>query len=1425
MIQKHRISTNIGVDQKITVELKQDFDVLEILSLKFSQKEIYTSMCSDYGVVCGRVTANNGFGLGNVRVSIFVPLTIEDEEDPVISTLYPYKEVTDKNENNYRYNLLPSRQQHSGHANTGTFPDQSDILTREEVLEVYEKYYKYTVKTNSAGDFMIWGVPIGAQTIHMDADLSDVGCFSLRPYDFIRQGIGVDGFKNKYSFKASEDLNSLPQIISIDKVIQVYPFWGNESLCEIGITRTDFDLTEKGVNIQPKAYVIGGIFTDNGKNSINKNCTPRKKMGRKCDLVAKSGTIEAIRFMHIKDEENRPYLEYVDLNEDIPDDGGFVLPLEMNMDYVITNEFGENEITNDTNKGIPTSACYRLRINLNDSGVSRARVNADYLIPNIREYQSGGTIDNRSYYFGTEWSGYPSNAISTNSDYGILCNEGGQFYPRDYFYRFTYNKVYTVSSLQSSFVKNGFFGKNQYLGLKELAPAEEEDCADNVTPPVNFGTKNYTFNLLIADFLLLLDYVIKFLYLSFLNFLIKEVLGPISEIIVDLGGGRDARNAVTKLQIATFTKLSLINYPECEECDSEFNQTTNQETPVPPYCSVGELSILGANGLSNKIVSSESYFGSVTCNSTNLISDRAYFISNQTSYILFDPISYQYISLDSLSYFEEIDGGLVFVDGAGAFTSNETTYDGIQIFDIASYDPNAIQPTESGCDLYDTIYDDSLITGYYVPSGTAGASNTMYGSKDGRKWLGTLPPGVNPISTSISTQYKNKITEPGYSTRKTDSRDLGQEYYNEAMVEKLPTSLRSEFKNGVFYMVLGTQSQGRLTGILQEYYRRKRVGKMFCGGIVNYAFIDNWLSGSLYFFQFKAKKVNRGVEGIIKYCRNVARFVEGPNRFYYRSAYTTNGTTFSFGGKNTLGTPTTFVDLGPRDEFIKEICIDKNLDPNCSVSRSIGPTSFKEFGELMGLAINYRMDVSGAKFGLDNFFDNFGSFTLKGYEQVLDGDILQLISINSEAGIEEFDLQNPKYLGYSFQVLDPELYPQVFKKGYTGGNTGYWGALPVTMELDEDGERVRSCLNEPGRLGWDSNTLGSSQKVPFYLWDKKGTGFGGTNEITSDNQSWDYFTQIKTENGNLQPLQGMTYGYTATGSFSDTSDPYLLLPITNNFSGLTITGLNVTELVEFDIISTTDDHSTYNKEYPGFTYLFANSVTNPTTGTLYTRVGNAGNNGTTGWQIVSWNSGIDFILHERQDYYGSNTKQILSTPFQFYFGLKAGKTGLDKFIDQYGPKGAFNLLECDTTLPPLPTSTFTPTPTPTNTPTPTPTGLPPTASFSTSTITAARTNGIAGTTTETSGTTITVINGTVTIKLKTWVTTGYRADTTIDVNGSSISPDFAGQGATPLSGTGDGNASFTTFTLPIGVYTVTNWTVSAISDGSLTVAQAKLEQV
>jgi hypothetical protein len=122
-------------------------------------------------------------------------------------------------------------------------------------------------------------------------------------------------------------------------------------------------------------------------------------------------------------------------------------------------------------------------------------------------------------------------------------------------------------------------------------------------------------------------------------------------------------------------------------------------------------------------------------------------------------------------------------------------------------------------------------------------------------------------------------------------------------------------------------------------------------------------------------------------------------------------------------------------------------------------------------------------------------------------------------------------------------------------------------------------------------------------------------------------------------------------------------------------------------------------------------------------------------------------------------------------------------------------------------------------PTPTPTPAPE-ASFTTSTINAFRPSGSAGTTTSTSGTTITVINGTATIRLKTWVVTGYRSDTTLTISGNAYSPSQAGQ-----DGTGEGNATFVDINLPIGVYNITSWTVDAITDGSQTVAQAKIEQI
>lgn len=106
MNKNYRLRTQVGVDREIQVQLDQDWDSIEILSLKILQSEIYTRMCSDYGVVAGRVVANGGYGVPNVRVSVFVPISQIDESDPIISTLYPYKQYGDKNEDGYRYNLF-----------------------------------------------------------------------------------------------------------------------------------------------------------------------------------------------------------------------------------------------------------------------------------------------------------------------------------------------------------------------------------------------------------------------------------------------------------------------------------------------------------------------------------------------------------------------------------------------------------------------------------------------------------------------------------------------------------------------------------------------------------------------------------------------------------------------------------------------------------------------------------------------------------------------------------------------------------------------------------------------------------------------------------------------------------------------------------------------------------------------------------------------------------------------------------------------------------------------------------------------------------------------------------------------------------------------------------------------------------------------
>ena len=394
MPKSYRIRTEVGqnnTNKSINVNIDQDFDFLEILSLKILQSDLYIRKCSDYGVLIGRISVNNGYGVPNAKVSVFIPLSDADENNPIISELYPYKNVTDLNEDGYRYNLLPYQPSYPGHLPTGTFPDRVDVLTNNTVIELYDKYYKFTVQTNSSGDFMIFGVPVGNQTLVVDIDLSDIGQFSLSPQDLIRSGLATELQVDGVNFKTSENLNSLPQIINIIRDVEVLPLWGDEETCQASITRTDFDLTdEANIEIKPTAIFMGSLLSTPEKQAQKKSCKVKGKMGGQCSLIAGPGQIRAIRQTIFTDSLGRPALETYNLENNgnvIDDNGTWLTDIPMNLDYVTTNEFGEQVYSNDPKIGIPSTAKYRFKVKWQQSPTLGEPVKRGYfLVPNIREH-------------------------------------------------------------------------------------------------------------------------------------------------------------------------------------------------------------------------------------------------------------------------------------------------------------------------------------------------------------------------------------------------------------------------------------------------------------------------------------------------------------------------------------------------------------------------------------------------------------------------------------------------------------------------------------------------------------------------------------------------------------------------------------------------------------------------------------------------------------------------------------------------------------------------------------------------------------------------------------------------------------------------------------------------------------------------------
>ena len=297
----YRIKANIQEEDHVDINLNmvQDISMFEFLSMKIGTENLYRLHTANYGVVAGRVLANGAVGVPNVKISIFIEADDDTKEDAILSYLYPYSSVSDRNNDKIRYNLLPEDALFQCHQAVGSFPSKRRVLDENNVLEIFDKYYKFTTTTNSAGDYMIFGVPVGTQILHMDVDLSDIGdLLSQKPRDFIYKGYNVNQFENANMFKKDTNLDTLVQIFSQTESVNVHPFWGEVD--EMGeVDSTGVRITRKDINLnykfEPTCVFLGSLVTDEKSNGITKRCIPTERMGKMDRLTTGEGTIEMIR--------------------------------------------------------------------------------------------------------------------------------------------------------------------------------------------------------------------------------------------------------------------------------------------------------------------------------------------------------------------------------------------------------------------------------------------------------------------------------------------------------------------------------------------------------------------------------------------------------------------------------------------------------------------------------------------------------------------------------------------------------------------------------------------------------------------------------------------------------------------------------------------------------------------------------------------------------------------------------------------------------------------------------------------------------------------------------------------------------------------------------------------------------------------------
>jgi hypothetical protein len=278
-------------------------------------------------------------------------------------------------------------------------------------------------------------------------------------------------------------------------------------------------------------------------------------------------------------------------------------------------------------------------------------------------------------------------------------------------------------------------------------------------------------------------------------------------------------------------------------------------------------------------------------------------------------------------------------------------------------------------------------------------------------------------------------------------------------------------------------------GNFGEWAFRFRFFYGLCRGVLSQSFMNNWINGSLYFFPIQVDTFYNRQNRVSKvdFCKDVVYYNTDSNNFYYRSSpYNFNNNRFvgkktnNDGSVNDLNLlfPTTIINLGMKDYFYSEITFDSST--RGFILPNLSPTSYGDTSDLVNLFVISRITDENFLQQLIPLGDNSINqlFSRDGNNRRIDGDLAQLMSINSEIGNINFS---------------PEYYDSV--SGATNQPTQILGTakdptIGVWFSSTTEDLQTKDYLT-PGRINFRGNdNIGyypypygiKSQQVPFYQW-------------------------------------------------------------------------------------------------------------------------------------------------------------------------------------------------------------------------------------------------------------------------------------------------------------------------------------------------------